>query len=301
MKKFVLQIIALLLLAAMLCACGKGEGDTADLQSQPETQPSDPVQDGAVEHLISVKNHGGIGLADVEVRIYADDSMEDLIAMGYTGEDGSFCFQRVPGEGYVASINQLPTGYVAANYILNSEEMVIVPDIGDMTDEDMNTVQYRLGDAVLDFTLTGADGETYVLSELLQEKKAVVLNFWYLNCEPCKGEFPHFQEAYEKYSDDIALLALNPYDGDEATVAAFQTENGYTFPMMKADERWADMFGINSYPLTVVIDRYGNICLTHGGAIPDEETIENMFAYFCADDYSQQYFRSITLIPDQAV
>ncbi len=291
MKKIIFQLLLILLTVAMLTAC---------VDKQPDaTQPStEPVQPMPVTYKIALVNKAGTGLSEVGIRVYTDSGLDDLIAVGETDDEGVFTFEQIKGDSYVAVLSDLPTGYTGKEQYLLTQETTITPDIGVMSDEDMDTVRYRLGDAMLDFTLTGPEGETYTLSEMLQEKDAVILNFWYLNCDPCKGEFPHFQEVYEKYSDEVAFLALNPYDGDDAAVAAFKAENGYTFPMMKADERWESMFNIHAYPLTVVIDRYGNICLMHGGAIPDVTKIENMFGYFTAEDYEQEFFRSVNLIPD---
>ena len=68
-------------------------------------------------------------------------------------------------------------------------------------DEDLTNRIYELGDVVHDFEVTATNGTTYKLSELLKEKKAVILNFWFLNCGPCKMEFPFLEQAYEDYAD----------------------------------------------------------------------------------------------------
>ncbi|MBQ7345096.1 MAG: TlpA family protein disulfide reductase [Oscillospiraceae bacterium] len=166
-----------------------------------------------------------------------------------------------------------------------------------MTEDDMDSVSYVLGDAVLDFTVTMSDGETYTLSDLLSDHKAVVLNFWFMGCGPCRSEFPHLQQAYEAYSEEIAVLAMDPVDASDAEIEAFRQENGYTFPMGKCDSRWTEMMQITAFPLTVVIDRYGNISLMHLGAVPDTQMFMDMFAHYCADDYRQGFYSSIDQVP----
>ena len=86
-----------------------------------------------------------------------------------------------------------------------------------LSEDELDGVTFKRGDVFADMSVTTPDGITYKISELLKEKKAVVINFWYLNCGPCKMEFPYMQEAYEKYKDDIEILAVNPYDGTDAT------------------------------------------------------------------------------------
>ena len=76
---------------------------------------------------------------------------------------------------------------------------------------------YKLGDYMGDYTVTDVNGNSYTFSELLTEKKAIVLNFWYINCGPCQMEFPYLQSAYAK-RDDIALIAINPVDEKEKDI-----------------------------------------------------------------------------------
>ena len=51
--------------------------------------------------------------------------------------------------------------------------------------DDLDGITLNLGDMIIDYTFTAVDGTEYNISELLQEKNAVVLNFWYLECDPC--------------------------------------------------------------------------------------------------------------------
>lgn len=308
MKSITFRFMALLLAFSMFFAgCANRPAEPTETTTSEQvanstassTEPSSEPTLPAEEHRITVTNLAGKPLSRVDVKIYSDSTLHDLIGAGKTDSDGVFTFKRVRADGYVAVISDVPTGYaVEPLYPLSGVNTTISLGSGVMTDEDMSTVVYRLGDAVLDFSLTGPDGTVYTLSDLLQTKKAVVLNFWYLNCDPCKEEFPHIQQAYEQYSDQIAFLAVNPYDGDDQSVAAFKADNGYTFPVLKGDVRWSHMFSISAFPLTVVIDRYGNLCLTHSGSVPDANTFMNLFAYFSAEDYVQEYFRSVILLPN---
>lgn len=265
-----------------------------DQPQQQETKPGNET----INYTVNVQNKAGTALEKCSVEIYSDSGMNTQVFKGITNENGVVTFTAPSSESYVAVVSKQPTGYaVEESYALAGEKTTIILEPGVMTDADMDTVQYSLGDAVMDFSVTTPDGEKLVLSELLQKKKAVVLNFWYLNCAPCKMEFPHMQQGYEQLSNDIAVLALNPYDGTDAEVADFQADNGYTFTMAKSDSRWGKIMKIQSYPTTVVIDRYGNICLIHNGMITETQTFLNMVNYFISDDYEQAFFRSVGQIP----
>ena len=256
-----------------------------------------PVAPETKTYTVCVENKGGTVLGKCKIEIFSADNLTAPVYTGITNNSGEITFTAQEGD-YVAVISKQPTGYaVEESYALSGEKttVILTPDI--MTDSDLDAVTYSLGDAMMDFSVTTPAGETLVLSELLQEKKAVVLNFWYLNCNPCKMEFPFIQEGYEQVADDVAVLALNPYDGTEAEVAAFQKDNGYTFTMSKCDSRWGKVMKIQSYPTTVIVDRYGNICLIHNGMITDTQTFLDMVNYFISEDYEQEFFRSVGQIP----
>ena len=151
------------------------------------------------------------------------------------------------------------------------------------------------GGIMFDFTVTDPEGEEYTLSEILKEKKAVVLNLWYTGCQPCKAEFPYLQSAYEEYSDKIEVLAINPESvDDDAAVAAFKADNGITFPMAKCSEEWKNIIDNIAYPTTIVIDRYYSVALIHTGSIDNSKTFKDTFDFFCSDDYKQTIVESIS-------
>lgn len=162
-----------------------------------------------------------------------------------------------------------------------------------LSEDELEGVTFKRGDVFADMSVTTPDGTTYKISELLKEKKAVVLNFWYINCGPCQMEFPYMQDAYEKYQDDIEILALNPYDGTDETVAEFQKKFELTFPMAVCDEEWQQYMELSAYPTTIVIDRFGIVSFKHTGMITTVEEFEKLFGFFTAEDYEQTIIKSI--------
>ena len=163
-----------------------------------------------------------------------------------------------------------------------------------LSEEELDGVVFKRGDVFADMSVTTPDGTTYKISELLEEKKAVILNFWYLNCGPCQMEFPYMQDAYETYQNDLEILAVNPYDGTDETVAEFQKKFELTFPMAVIEEEWAQYMDIKAYPTTVVIDRYGIVSFVHTGMITEVEEFNKLFAFFTAEDYEQTIIRNIS-------
>ena len=134
---------------------------------------------------------------------------------------------------------------------------------------DHSKAMYKEGDTMVDFTVTDVNGKTYNLAQLLKQKKLIILDFWYVNCEPCKKEFPYFDKALEMYGDDVILLALNPLNNEE-DIRQLQAEKGTKFPMIKENLGMAAGFGVMAYPTTVFIDSNGKIRDIHTGEFSSE-------------------------------
>lgn len=289
-KRRFTRAVALCLLA---CLCVSIVGCTQ--QSAVETESTGQEK---VTYTVTVTSQGGQPLEGIGVYIYTDESQSELVWFDRTDAAGAMTFSDVTCDGYVAVLSGVPEGYqTAEQYPITGENTGITLSavMGEL--EDPSSVTYKLGDVMNDFTVTAADGTEYTLSELLTRKKAVVLNFWYLECQPCKLEFPYLQEAYEQYGDQIEVLAMNPVNDNADEVAAFRADNGYTFPMMLCDKSWTEALSLEAYPTTVVIDRYGTITMIHKGYITETETFENIFAFFSAEDYQQTIVEDVKELP----
>lgn len=289
-KKGFLRVVALCLLLSFclsLAAC-----------REQEEKPTETTEPARMDYTITVKSQSGQPLVGVGVGVYTDATLNELVWFAKTNEEGSIAFTDYAAEGYVAVLTNLPDGYQAAeNYPLTGADTQILLSAVLEEVEDPATVRYKLGDVMNDFTVTAADGTEYTLSQLLESRNAVVLNFWYLQCDPCKMEFPYLQTAYEKYSDSIEVLAMNPYNTDPQEVADFRSENGYTFPMMTVEPGWAEAMELTAYPTTVVIDRYGTITMIHKGSITEEGVFESIFDFFGKEEYTQAIVENVEELP----
>ena len=126
-----------------------------------------------------------------------------------------------------------------------------------------------------DFTMTNASGEEVKLSDFFG--KPVVLNFWASWCGPCKSEMPHFEDAYQKYGEDINFVIVNLTDGARETVETasdFIEEQGYTFPLyFDTNTEGAVTYGTYSIPVTYFIGADGVPVAQANGAL-DAETLQ---------------------------
>ena len=245
-------------------------------------------------YTVEVITEGGKPLEEIGVYIYTDKTQQDLVNVAKTDEEGKITFDSKNAFGTFIVLKDVPRGYkVEETYEIKSKETSIILEIELLSTENLEGITFELGDVFADLSVEATNGKTYTISKLLKEKKAVVLNFWYLNCNPCKMEFPYLQEAYENYKDEIEVIALNPVDGTQEAITEFAKELGLTFPMASCDAQWETIMGLTSYPTTVIIDRYGTIAFIHKGMVTDTATFEKMFDSFVGENYKQTTYKSV--------
>ena len=274
-------MLAAVSLCMILSACqGELKNDTAGENNSMGASAHDLV--------ITLNSEGGLALEGVSVKAYADGELNDLEAVGRTDGDGKVTLKNVK-TGYSLILEDVPSGYAFESKYSISDgitmEIILKTKLVEITD--LSEMSFKKGDVMANFELSDGEGKTYRLSKLLENYEAVVINFWYNGCQPCKMEFPYLQKAYEAYSDKVAVLALDPVDGDNSSVEKFKDDNELTFPMMVCDSEWERAFGLLSYPTTVIIDRYGVIVSVHNGMITEEGVFEEMFRAVLGDDYKQ--------------
>jgi peroxiredoxin len=115
-----------------------------------------------------------------------------------------------------------------------------------------------------DFTLRGADGRNVRLDEL--RGQVVLVNFWATWCGPCREEMPRLETLYEKYrKSGFVLLGVNVDDDPHAALATASKLN-VSFPvLLDTDKKVSKLYGLETMPSTVVIDRDGKMRFLHRG------------------------------------
>ena len=286
------KLFALLLAVALVFALGAvltGCGE--------EEQTNVPSGSGkTVTYTVTVESAGGMPLEKVAVSVYADDTLSDLKGYDETDDKGEATVELPEGGNYAISMSGVPKGYaVEKSYGFDGTSAKLVLTSAVVTGESLGDVQLGLGDIMYDFTVTTPDGEKVTLSEMLQEKKMVLLNFWYTSCSWCVTEFPYMEQAYQQYKDTVGIVAVDPLGESDEAIKAFPGNNGLelTFPLAACPTTWANTFSIDGYPTSVIIDRYGMICMIERGAITSLRPFSGLFEALSAEDYTQKTYGSI--------
>lgn len=121
-----------------------------------------------------------------------------------------------------------------------------------------------IGQGAPDFALPTADGHNLRLSEY--RGKVVMVNFWATWCGPCRQEMPLLDDIHQRYqAAGFELLGVN-IDSDSAKATDMARALGVSFPVLLDSKRQvAELYRVNSMPLTVIVDRRGNLRYVHEG------------------------------------
>ena len=271
--------------------------------------------DTFVTKTITVKSASGMSFEGVYVYAWPMvDGERDGAPVTAAIVNGSATLTLNKNTEYAVQINGVPDGYkVQELYPIVGNSLDIVLSSSVITDDTSLTPgEYQLGDIMKDFTVTTIDGKKLTLSKLLEEKKAVLINFFYTTCGPCVTEFQYMQSVYNEYKDDIAIIAISNQAGESVEIVKQFRENYVNYPenvlgieldidmVYSIDYSLNQAFDVQGYPTSVMVDRYGVISLIETGGLPEAEPFELMFKHFSADNYEQKLLSSVDelIIPE---
>ena len=136
--------------------------------------------------------------------------------------------------------------------------------------------------AAPDFTLNDADGKPITLSQL--KGKVVLLDFWATWCGGCKIEIPWYIEFDKKYrGQGLAVLGVSMDEDGWKAVKPFlargkDEETGgnmaMQYPIVIGNDDIARKYGLQTLPVTLLLDRDGKIAVAHRGLV-DKDNFEN--------------------------
>ena len=126
------------------------------------------------------------------------------------------------------------------------------------------------GQSAPDFALKSSTGENLRLSEYRGD--VVMINFWATWCGPCRQEMPLLDELYSRYKRvGFNLLGVN-IDDDSRRAMQMIEELGVKFPVLfDSNKEVSKLYEVEAMPVTVLVDREGNVRYVHHGYKPGYE------------------------------
>ena len=124
-----------------------------------------------------------------------------------------------------------------------------------------------------DFRLADLSGRTVALSDY--RGRVVMLNFWASWCDSCKAEMPALNALYLRQRDEgFELLAPSVDVNGRKAVMLFTANFEPAFPVLLADAKTSDAYGVRDLPTTFLIGPDGRIARRYLGPI-DPKAVEN--------------------------
>lgn len=156
--------------------------------------------------------------------------------------------------------------------------------------EETPTAQNK--NAAIDFDFTDLGGKAHKFSEF--RGKVVLLDFWATWCAPCLADIPKLKAVYEKYkAKGFEIVGLNAEAlGDDAVDAETAKENAANVNRVVTTRKvnWTiatsetsvpvatKIFGIESLPAKILIDKDGKIIAVGGEKDDLEEIVAKLLA-----------------------
>ncbi|MBK8086975.1 MAG: TlpA family protein disulfide reductase [Chitinophagaceae bacterium] len=89
------------------------------------------------------------------------------------------------------------------------------------------------------------EGRKYSLNDL--KGKVVVINFWFINCAPCKAEIPQLNKLVKEFNQDEVVfiaVALDSY----SELKDFLKTTPFDYHIIDDGRYFAQGNGVKSYP-----------------------------------------------------
>ncbi|MFA6277299.1 MAG: TlpA disulfide reductase family protein [Pedobacter sp.] len=102
---------------------------------------------------------------------------------------------------------------------------------------------------------TDINGNKYDLRELTG--KVLVLNFWFINCPPCKREIPELNQLYTKYKDNKDVIFLAIALDEKYDLIQFLKTTPFNYNIVDDGRFYAEKYGVKSYPTHLVVGKDG--------------------------------------------
>jgi peroxiredoxin len=125
---------------------------------------------------------------------------------------------------------------------------------------------FKTGDPFYAFKVRDMANEKINLKEL--RGKVVVLNFWFINCPPCRTEMPDLNNLVDSFATRPNVVFVSIALDSKDALEAFLKTNPFKYKVIENGRFLTERLGIKSYPTHVILDGEGKIAFHTSGLGP---------------------------------
>lgn len=128
-----------------------------------------------------------------------------------------------------------------------------------------STPAIKIGDKFPEFTAKDIDGKTWTSADIIG--KVAVFNLWFTGCGPCRQEMPELSTWKDEMPD--VMFFSSTYEAPKIARQVLDKVNFNWIPLVN-DTQFKEWIGGNGYPLTIIVDKSGNIVAFEHGTSPEQ-------------------------------
>ncbi len=126
--------------------------------------------------------------------------------------------------------------------------------------------------------LNDINGNKYDLRTI--SDKIYVINFWFINCAPCRDEMPELNKIVKQYKDNKEIVFLAIALDERSELKNFLKTTAFDYNIIGGGRPLAQKYGVKFYPTHVIVGKDGLIKFSTAGFGPNtvhsiEKTIKD--------------------------
>ena len=116
---------------------------------------------------------------------------------------------------------------------------------------------FKTGRKINDFSAYDMDGNRVDTKEL--KGKVLVLNFWFINCPPCRQERPYLNKIVDDYKSDSNVVFLAIALDPKEKLMTYLKANELKYNVIPDGGQICADLKITAYPTQLILDKEGNV------------------------------------------